>query len=33
VTTEKELVELAFKESVMNRKSKNLKELRGKIVF
>ena len=33
VTTKKELVELALKEYVMNRKRKNLKELRGKIAF
>ena len=33
VTTKKELVELALKEYVMNRKRKNLKELRGKIEF
>ena len=33
VTTKKELIETALKEYVMNRKRKNLKELRGKISF
>jgi len=33
ITTKRELVELALKEYVMNRKRKNLKEIRGKILF
>ena len=33
ITTKKELVETALREYVINRKRKNLKELRGKILF
>ncbi len=33
ITTRRELIELALKEYVMNRKRKNLKEIRGKILF
>ena len=33
ITTKKELVETALKEYVMNRKRKNLKDLRGKVSF
>ena len=33
ITTKRELVELALKEYVMNRKRKNLKEIRGEIPF
>ncbi len=33
INTKKELVETALKEYVMNRKRKNLKDLRGKVSF
>jgi Arc/MetJ family transcription regulator len=33
ISTKKELIEIALKEYVDNRKRKNIKELRGKIKF
>jgi Arc/MetJ family transcription regulator len=33
ISTKKELIEMALKEYVNNRKRKNLKELKGKIKF
>jgi Arc/MetJ family transcription regulator len=33
ISTKKELIEMALKEYVNNRKRKNLKELKGKIEF
>ena len=33
ISTKRELIETALKEYVMNRKRKNLRELRGKITF
>jgi Arc/MetJ family transcription regulator len=33
ISTKKELIEIALKEYVNNRKRKNLKELKGKIKF
>ena len=33
ISTKKELIEIALKEYVNNRKRKNIKELRGKIKF
>jgi len=33
ISTKKDLIEIALKEFVKNRKIKNLKDLKGKIVF
>ena len=33
ISTKKDLIEIALKEFVKNRKSKNLKDLKGKISF